>query len=510
MIQEVQMKETYIKKILQANVYDVAIESPLEKARCLSQRYHNQIWLKREDLQPVFSFKLRGAYNKISKLSIEETQKGIITASAGNHAQGVALAAEKLGLKALIVMPSTTPEIKVNSVRARGVDVVLHGDTFDSAFAHSMELQKKHGYTYIHPYDDDEVIAGQGTIGMEILRQAQKPLDAVFIPVGGGGLIAGVAAYIKYVSPQTRVIGVEAEDSACFKAALSAGSRVKLPSVGIFADGVAVSQMGEKTFMLAKDCVDEVVTATSDEICAAIKDIFEDTRSVAEPAGALAVAGLKNYLQQNPSANKNFVAIVSGANINFGRLRYISECTELGEKREALLAVSIPEKPGSFRHFCHLLGKRNITEFNYRYASKEVAHVFVGVQMNNRTTELSELTTTLSQQGYGVLDLSDNEMSKLHVRHLVGGHAPTGVEDEIVFRFEFPERPGALMDFLNGLGSNWNISLFHYRNHGSAFGRVLAGFQAKQNRTEISAYLHSLGYPFWEETENPAYRLFLG
>ncbi len=504
------MKESYIKKILQANVYDVAIESPLDFARCLSQKCGNQIWLKREDLQPIFSFKLRGAYNKISKLSAEQKKCGIITASAGNHAQGVALAAEKLALKAVIVMPVTTPEIKVASVRARGAEVVLHGDTFDVAYTHSLKLQAEHGYVYVHPYDDPDVIAGQGTIGMEIIRQSHEPIDAVFIPVGGGGLIAGMSAYIKYISPSTKVIGVEAEDSACLKAAMEAGKRIRLPTVGIFADGVAVQEMGKETFAVAIDCVDEVITATTDEICAAIKDIFEDTRSVAEPAGALAVAGLKNYVAKNNLKGACLVAIVSGANINFSRLRYICERTELGEKKEALLAVTIPEQPGSFRDFCHMLGKRNITEFNYRYSAKESAHVFVGVQMNNRTIELPALILDLQCQGYGVIDLSDNEMSKLHVRHLVGGRAPQNVDDEIIFRFEFPERPGALMDFLNGLGFRWNISLFHYRNQGSAFGRVLVGFQARKNQKEVREYLVSLDYPFWEETENPAYKLFLG
>lgn len=503
------MFDTYIRRILEARVYDVAIESPLDPAPQLSRRLDNRVLIKREDLQPVFSFKLRGAYNRIAGLSGEQRAHGVIAASAGNHAQGVALASEKLGIRAVIVMPHTTPEIKVSSVRNRGARVVLHGDTFDEAHAHARQLAQEKGYTFVHPYDDPDVIAGQGTIAMEILRQHPDPIDAVFIPVGGGGLVAGMAAYIKFLRPQTRVIGVEPEDAACLKAALAARKRVVLPEVGLFADGVAVAQIGEETFRIARKCVDEVVTATTDEICAAIKDFFEETRAVAEPAGALAIAGMKNWAAREGVTGRTLVAIASGANMNFDRLRYISERTEIGEKREAVLAVTIPERPGAFRAFCQALGKRNITEFNYRYSGSERADVFVGLTLA-RPNDRESLVDTLRAKEYPVIDMTDNEMAKLHVRHMVGGHPPGSGKQELVYRFEFPERPGALMKFLDRLGQRWNISLFHYRNHGAAYGRVLAGFQVEAGaRPAVERSLRELGYPFSDETDNPAYALFL-
>lgn len=504
------MPQRYIKKILDARVYDVAIETPIDEAPLLSKRFDNRILLKREDLQPVFSFKIRGAYNKMMHLSEEQLAKGVIAASAGNHAQGLALAALKLGVKATIVMPKTTPLIKVDAVRSRGAKVILHGDTYDEASKFAQNLVAEKGLIYIHPYDDPEVIAGQGTIGMEILRQHNGPLDAVFVPVGGGGLLAGVAAYIKYVRPEVKVIGVEPEDAACLKAALEKGRRVVLPQVGIFADGVAVAQIGKETFRVIRKTVDEVITASTDEICAAIKDIFDDTRSIAEPAGALALAGMKKYIDQTGAKGQTLLAIDSGANTNFDRLRYISERTEIGEKREAILSVTIAERPGSFKQFCSVLGKRNITEFNYRYNSKSSAQIFVGVQISAGGVDREELIADLVDKGYPVVDLTDNEMAKLHIRHMVGGHAPAEVKEEVLYCFEFPERPGALLNFLNKLGHRWNISMFHYRNHGSAYGRVLVGLQAsKADRKQLAGFLDQLQYTYTEETENPAYQLFL-
>ena len=500
--------EDYVRRTLLATrIYDVAKETPLEAARSLSRRFNNSILLKREDLQPVFSFKIRGAYNKIAQLSTAEKAKGVICASAGNHAQGLALSAHQLGIKGIIVMPVTTPDIKVNAVRSFGGQVVLHGDAFDEAAAHAKLLAAEKGYTFIHPYDDLEVMAGQGTVAMEILRQHSHSIDAVFIPVGGGGVMAGMAAYIKYVCPTIKVIAVEPEDAACLKAALNANERVVLPHVGLFADGVAVAQIGQHTFEVAQHCVDEVITCNTDEICAAIKDIYEDTRSITEPAGALSLAGLKKYIEREQCKNKTLVAINSGANMNFDRLRHISERTELGEKREAIFAVTIPEKAGAFKSFCKLLGKRNITEFNYRYADHKEAYVFVGIQLRAGFQERDELKQELCAKGYAVLDLSDDEMAKLHIRHLVGGHA--GLDDEHLFRFEFPERPGALLNFLSRL-SGHNISLFHYRNHGAAYGRVLIGLQlGKKSKEELIASLQAVGYPFSEESDNPAYQLFL-
>lgn len=502
------MLDAVVKRILQARVYDVAIETALAQAPLLSRRLKNRVLIKREDTQPVFSFKLRGAYNKIVQLTPEEQAKGVITASAGNHAQGVALASRELGIRGTIVMPQTTPEIKVNAVKALGGHVVLHGDTYDDAFAHSQVLMAEKGYTFIPPFDDLDVIAGQGTVGMELLRQHQGPLDAVFIPVGGGGLLAGVAAYIKHVRPGVRIIAVEAEDSACFAAAMKAGKRVVLDHVGLFADGVAVKQIGKQTFDIARHCVDEVITCSSDEMCAAIKDLFDEYRCIAEPSGALALAGLKKYVQQHGCTQQNLIAIHSGANMNFDRLRYIAERTEVGEGREAVLAVTIPERPGAFKAFCQAIGKRAVTEFNYRYSDSSQAHVFVGVAVKSGIAERHELVAGLQRKGYAVLDLSDDEMAKLHTRHLVGGHA--GLADERLFRFEFPERPGALMSFLSSLGENWNISLFHYRNHGAAYGRVLVGLQlGSSNLKALRASLDAIGYAYSDESENPAYQLFL-
>jgi len=502
------MADNYIKRILEANVYDVAVETPLSAAQFLSDRLGNQVLIKREDEQPVYSFKCRGAYNCIAKKSAEELAKGVVTASAGNHAQGVAMSAQKLGIKATIVMPRTTPEIKVASVRARGAKAVLHGDTFDEAFAYSQKLVEEKGMTYIHPYDDPDVIAGQGTIAMEILRQCTGDIHAIFVPVGGGGIAAGVAAYVKYLRPDIKVIAVESTESACLAAAMKAGRRVTLPHVGIFADGVAVAQIGKHTWQVCKDHIDECITVTPDELCAAIKDIFDDTRSVAEPAGALGVAGLKKYVERTGIEGKTLIAIESGANMNFDRLRYVSEMAEVGEGREVILAVTIPEKPGSFQTFCNVLGKRPITEFNYRYGRDDSAQIYVGVKVpeGGKQDLLDELTT----KDYPVVDLSNDEVSKYHIRHMVGGHAPESVDNEILYRFEFPERPGALLVFLKTLGKRWNISMFHYRNHGAANGRVLVGLQVPaKEKKELNKYLDEVAYPYWEESDNPAYKLFL-
>ncbi|TBR37429.1 threonine ammonia-lyase, biosynthetic [Marinomonas agarivorans] len=499
------MPHSIIKRILQANVYDVAIETPLVRAKQLSARFDNDIILKREDLQPVYSFKIRGAYNKLRRLTETQLAQGVIAASAGNHAQGVALAAQKLGVKATIVMPSTTPDVKVNAVRSWGAEVVLFGDAYDDAFAKSQEILAKTGQTYVHPFDDLDTIAGQGTIGMEILRQHEGHLDAIFVPVGGGGLIAGVAAYIKYLRPDIKVIGVEPEDAACLKAAMIAGAPTRLEQVGIFADGVAVGLIGENTFAIAKDVVDEVITVSTDEMCAAIKDIYDDTRSITEPAGACALAGLKKYIEKNKAQGETLIAINSGANVNFDRLRHVSERSELGEKREAIIAVKIPEQPGSFRHFCKALEQRNITEFNYRYADEKQAVIFVGVQLGGHPHSRENLLADLKD--YEIVDLTDNETAKLHVRHMVGGHLRSN-KGELLYRFEFPERPGALLKFLNSLGGEWNISMFHYRNHGDAYGRVLVGLQAVGEETDVTRYLDDLGYPYQEETHNEACQLF--
>ncbi|HEV2008879.1 MAG TPA: threonine ammonia-lyase, biosynthetic, partial [Burkholderiales bacterium] len=463
----------------------------------------------REDMQPVFSFKLRGAYNKMSGLSAAALARGVIAASAGNHAQGVALAAQKLKCRATIVMPVTTAHIKIAAVAARGARVVLHGDSYDEAYAHSLKLARAHNLTYVHPYDDPDVIAGQGTIAMEILRQTRREIDAIFVAIGGGGLISGIAAYVKRLRPQIKVIGVEPVDAAAMYRSLKAGKRVKLEQVGLFADGVAVKQVGKETFRICRELVDDVILVDTAAICAAIKDVFEDTRAVLEPAGALAIAGAKAWVERKGVRGKTLVAVACGANMNFDRLRFIAEEAELGEKREAVLAVTIPEKPGSFRKFCRLLGPRSVTEFNYRYADTREAHVFVGVQVHDRD-ETARLVRALRRHGLKTLDFSDNELARLHVRHLVGGHAP-GVEHEILYRFEFPERPGALMKFLHGMRHGWNISLFHYRNHGADYGRVLVGLQVPPRDTAaFKAFLNQLGYPYSDETRNPAYRLFLG
>ncbi len=504
------MTQKYIEKILSARVYDVAIESPLDYARRLSARLDNRILLKREDLQPVFSFKLRGAYNKLYQLSRKPGLKGVITASAGNHAQGLALAANKLGVKAIIVMPKTTPDIKVDAVRSYGAKAVLVGDTYDEASEHALELADKEGLTFIHPYDDPDVIAGQGTVAVEILRQYTDNIDAIFIPVGGGGLIAGMATFIKYLRPEVKVIGVEAADSACFAAAMQKNRRVVLSQVGLFADGVAVKQMGRETWRVARQVVDEVITVNTDEICAAIKDIFDDTRSIMEPAGALAVAGIKKYVEDKKVTQQTLISINSGANMNFDRLRHVSERAELGEHREGLIGVTIPEKPGSFLRFCRLIGKKGITEFNYRYSDDTTAHVFAGIQLADGLPELDALVEKLREKEYAVLCMSDNEMAKLHVRHMVGGHA-NQIENEVLYRFEFPERPGALLDFLAHIGKRWNISLFHYRNHGAAFGRVLVGLQVPADeRKQVKQFLDELGYNWWDESDNKAYQMFLG
>ena len=499
----------YLTRIRNARVYEVASETPLELASNLSARLGNRILLKREDLQPVFSFKLRGAYNKLTSLPQETLEAGIICSSAGNHAQGVALAAKRKGIRAVIVMPVTTPSIKVEAVRLLGGEVVLHGDTYDDAYAHARQLEKEQQLTFIHPFDDPDVIAGQGTIGMEILEQTDKKISAVFVPIGGGGLISGIAAYIKAVDPGIQIIGVEPDDSAAMRESLAAGKPVILDHVGIFADGVAVRRVGDETFRLCHELVDDIVTVDTDQICAGIRDIYEDTRSIVEPAGALAVAGAKKYLADSGIQNETFIVINSGANVNFDRLRHIAERAAIGEQREMLLAVEIPEQKGSFRNFCEAIGRRSITEFNYRYSNSSKAHIFVGVELHHGYTERQELIDKLSSLGYPLEDLSDNEVAKLHIRHMVGGPA-TGIENERLFRFEFPERPGALLDFLQAIGTDWNISLFHYRNHGSDYGRILAGIQVPpEEAEELESHLSKLGYAHSEESINPAYAMFL-
>ena len=503
------MPVDYLQKILTARVYDVAIESPLEVAPSLSARLGNRILLKREDQQEVFSFKLRGAYNKMAHLTAAERARGVIAASAGNHAQGVALAAQRLGCRATIVMPVTTPQIKIAAVEARGAKVVLHGDSYSDAQAHALALQKVSKAAFVHPYDDPDVIAGQGTIGMEILRQWPGPIDAIFVAIGGGGLIGGIAAYAKRVRPEIRIIGVQPVDSDAMARSLAAGRRVTLAHVGLFADGVAVRRVGKETFRLARQYVDEVILVDTDAICAALKDVFADTRAILEPAGALSVAGVKAWVARHRPKDQTFVAIACGANMNFDRLRFVAERAELGEQREAILAVTIPERPGSFREFCALLGKRSVTEFNYRYADPKTAHLFVGIEVADRR-ETRDLLAQLRKRRIEAFDLTDNEMAKLHVRHLVGGHAP-GAENEILYRFEFPERPGALLQFLSSMSRGWNISLFHYRNHGADYGRVLVGMQVPpSDKALFRSFLGRLGYDFVDETGNPAYRMFLG
>ena len=504
------MASPYIERILKARVYDVAIESPLEEAPRLSRRLGNHVLLKREDLQPVFSFKLRGAYNRIAHLADGAAKRGVVCASAGNHAQGVALAARRRGIPAAIVMPRTTPQIKVQAVIDLGGEVVLHGDDYDTALERALVLARERNLIFVHPFDDPDVIAGQGTIGVELLRQTGGHLDAIFVPVGGGGLIAGIAVYVKYLYPNIRIIGVEPEDAASMYESLKAGRRVTLDRVGIFADGVAVKRVGEETFSLCRGHVDEILLLDTDEICAAIQDVFEDTRSIVEPAGALAVAGLKKYVAREGWRDKRVVAINSGANINFDRLRHVAERADLGGEREALLAVTIPERPGSFLRFCELLGNRNVTEFNYRYESEQAAQIFVSFGLAQGHTEKDAVIRALRDAGYAVTDMTENEMAKLHVRYMVGGRA-RGIRDELLYRFEFPERPGALLKFLQAVGGRWNISLFHYRNHGSDYGRVLAGIQVPPGeRADFLQHLNELHYAYAEETDNPAYRMFLG
>lgn len=498
----------YLEKILKARVYEVARETALDPARRLSARLDNHVWLKREDTQPVFSFKLRGAYNRMVQLSEAERDKGVVASSAGNHAQGVALAARKLSCRAVIVMPLTTPQIKIEAVKALGGIVELWGDSYSEAHAYAVSLAEEQNLTFVHPYDDPEVIAGQGTVGMEILRQCKDDLDAIFVPIGGGGLIAGIASYVKALYPDVRIIGVEPVDAASMHASLEAGRRVELDAVGIFADGVAVKKVGEETFRICAELVDEIVLVNTDEICAAIKDVFEDTRSIMEPAGALSVAGLKAWCDREQVCGKNLVAIACGSNMNFDRLRFVAERSELGEHREAIFGVTLPEEKGAFKAFCAKVGMRNITEFNYRYAEARNAHVFVGIQVNGQE-EASELLAELNDMDYPSIDLTENEFAKLHLRHMVGGRAPE-IEHEVLFRFNFPERPGALMDFLNSLSGDWLITLFHYRNHGADSGRVLVGVEVPPDeRGAFVASIDSLGYTYWDETDNPAYQMFL-
>ena len=503
------MPRDYVERILKARVYDIARESPLDPAPRLSRRLDNNVLLKREDLQQVFSFKVRGAYNKICSLSAEDRARGVIASSAGNHAQGVALAARQLGVTALIVMPKTTPRIKVDAVRDLGAEVILHGSSYDDAREHADELAGERGMVVVPPFDDREVIAGQGTVALEILRQHGPDIHAIFVAVGGGGLIAGISAYVKSLWPHIRIIGVEPEDAPSMHHSLEAGERVVLEHVGIFADGVAVKQVGAEPFRIARQCVDEVLLVSTDEICAAIKDIFEDTRSIAEPAGALGVAGLKRYVEREATVGATLVAVDSGANVNFDRLRHIAERAELGERREALLAVTIPERPGSLQEFCHAIGARSITEFNYRYAGVGDAHIFVGVELRDVESDRDALIRGLADRGYPVVDMTDNEMAKIHIRYMVGGRSGS-VGEELLYRLNFPERPGALLRFLTHMGEHWNISLFHYRNHGADFGRVLIGVQVPSDETAaFQSFLSDMGYDYVEESANPAYELFL-
>jgi threonine dehydratase len=505
------MPENYVDRILKAKVYDVAVETALEAAPRLSRRLNNHILFKREDLQPVFSFKIRGAYNKIAQLSAISAQRGVICASAGNHAQGVALAARTRGIPAVIVMPLTTPEIKVQAVADLGGEIVLYGDDYDQAYEQATEIARQRQLVFVHPFDDPDVIAGQGTIAMEILRQRHgDAIDAIFVPIGGGGLIAGIAAYTKALYPRIKIIGVEPEDAAGMYESLRAGKRVTLDRVGMFADGVAVKRVGEEPFRLAKQFVDEIVLVTTDQICAAIQDIFQDTRSIAEPAGALAVAGIKKYVARENCSERTLVAVNCGANMNFDRLRYVAERADIGAQREALFAVQMPEEPGSFLRFCELLGDRSVTEFSYRYSDVKAAQVFVSLALKQGRPERDALLSTIAAAGFAVRDMTDNEMAKLHVRYMVGGHAQ-GLSNERLYRFEFPERPGALLRFLQAIGTQWNVSLFHYRNHGSDHGRVLAGIQVPAATvTDFMLHINELQYAYTEETENPAYKLFLG
>ena len=498
----------YLVQILTARVYDVAQETPLEVAPNLSTRLNNQLLLKREDMQSVFSFKLRGAYNKMANLPPDLLAQGVIAASAGNHAQGVALGARQLGTRAVIVMPVTTPQVKVDAVIGHGGEVVLYGETFDEAYAHARQLETEKGLTFIHPFDDPDVIAGQGTIGMEILRQCQKPIHAIFVAIGGGGLISGIAAYVKRLRPEIKIIGVEPVDADAMAQSLQAGHRVRLPQVGLFADGVAVREVGAETFRLCQQYVDEIILVGTDDTCAAIKDVFEDTRSILEPAGALAIAGAKAYVEREQIQGQTLIAVACGANMNFDRLRFVAERAEVGERREAIFAVTIPEQAGSLRHFCQCLGKHNLTEFNYRIADASAAHIFVGVQIKDRADAL-KIAKNFTACGFTTLDLTDDELTKLHLRHMVGGRSPLA-HNELLYRFEFPERPGALMKFVDSMSPNWNISLVHYRNNGADYGRIVVGMQVPpEDMEQWQAFLDTLGYRYWDENQNPAYKLFL-
>lgn len=503
------MPSDYLERILTARVYDVAQETPLELAPNLSARLQNRLLLKREDMQSVFSFKLRGAYNKMAQLSPDLLAQGVIASSAGNHAQGVALGAKRLGTRAIIVMPTTTPQVKVDAVKARGGEVVLYGETYDDAYAYARQLEIEKGLTFVHPFDDPDVIAGQGTIGMEILRQHQQPIHAIFVAIGGGGLISGIAAYIKRLRPNIKIIGVEPVDADAMYQSLKAGERVRLNQVGLFADGVAVRQVGAETFRLCQQYVDDIILVGTDDTCAAIKDVFEDTRSILEPAGALAIAGAKAYVEREGIKDQTLVAVACGANMNFDRLRFVAERAEIGEHREAIFAVTIPEKPGSLKAFCECLGTRNLTEFNYRIAAQNEAHIFVGLEVQGRADAL-QMAQTFEVHGLKTLDLTDDELAKMHLRHMVGGKSPLA-HDELLYRFEFPERPGALMKFVSAMSPDWNISLFHYRNNGSDYGRIVAGIQVPPDEmTQWQVFLDNLGYRYWDENQNPAYKLFLG
>lgn len=505
------MPKDYLRKILTAKVYDVARETELELASNLSARIKNKVLLKREDNQPVFSFKLRGAYNKMAHLSPADLKRGVIAASAGNHAQGVALAAAKLDCKAIIVMPTTTPQVKIDAVISRGgssVKIVLHGDSYSDAYEHALSLEKKHQLTFVHPFDDPDVIAGQGTIAMEILQQHQEPIDAIFLAIGGGGLIAGVGAYIKAIRPEIKVIGVQTVDSDAMKKSLEAGRRVELKEVGLFSDGTAVKLVGKETFRLCQQVVDEIIIVDTDAICAAINDVFTDTRSILEPAGALALAGLKAYVEREKCKNQTLVAVACGANINFNRLRFVAERAEVGESKEAVFAVTIPEQRGSFKRFCELLGDRNVTEFNYRIADADKAHIFVGIA-TQKASDSATIAKSFTKSGFNTIDLTQDELAKSHLRHMVGGRSQLA-KNELLYRFEFPEKPGALMKFLTSMAPNWNISLFHYRNHGADYGRILIGMQVPaSDKKELKKFLLGLGYPHWDESDNPAYKLFL-
>jgi threonine dehydratase len=505
------MQNDYLRKILNAKVYDVARETELEHAQHLSARLGNNILLKREDNQPVFSFKLRGAYNKMAHLSNDQLAKGVIAASAGNHAQGVAMGAAKLECLATIVMPTTTPQVKIDAVKDRGgkwVKVVLFGESYNDAYDHALQLEEKHKLTFVHPFDDPDVIAGQGTIAMEILRQYQGPIEAIFVAIGGGGLIAGIGSYIKAIRPEIKIIGVQTVDSDAMKRSIEAGKRITLKDVGLFSDGTAVKLVGKETFKICQEVVDEIITVDTDAICAAINDVFTDTRSILEPAGALSIAGLKAYVAKNKSSGKTFISIACGANMNFSRLRFVAERADVGESKEAVFAITIPEERGSFKRFCSLIGTRNVTEFNYRISDAKHAYIFIGIS-TQKHGDSAHIAKEFIKSGFDTIDLTTDELAKSHLRHMVGGRS-TLADDELLYRFEFPERPGALMNFLNAMSPHWNISLFHYRNHGADYGKILVGLQVpKKNNKEFKDFLKGTGYRYWDESEHPAYQLFL-